>query len=256
MKSILLAAVAGSLLSWGSAAAAPSGSEPITDLRDAGHPSYADCAPPANFAKRFPQLTLKKALKAVSSDITYESPSVVEPRNPVTGAGVTSENLYARKFFGSSRYGADHTFAAINQTLGGAKNYAIMVSNTVYTAGSKETVFNNLAELYVKQGTTITAIPLSNSSEIGWCTQNPSPQPASCFSTRYSDFAVDQALFETLANADPQQAIAVTWKRTDGQMAQCPLYFSPLSFKATLLAIDEAHAKAAAKRERQRAEGF
>lgn len=256
MKSIALAGVAGSLLSWGVAAAAPAGSEALADQRDPAHPRYADCAPPPNFAKRFPKLTLEKALKKVSFYINHESPSVVQPRNPVTGARVESEDLYAKEFLGIAGYGKGHTFTIIGQSLGGPKNYAMVVSNTVYTTGTKETVFNNLAELYVKQGASITAIPLSDTSEMGWCSQKPAPQPDSCFSTRYSEFSVDQALFEALANSDPQQSIAVTWKRTDGEMAQCPLYFSPLSFKSTLLSIDEAHAKAAAKREKQRAEGF
>lgn len=256
MKSIALAAAAGLILSLGLVSAAPVRSESGPDLRDPDHPRYADCAPPRNFSKRFPKLTLEKALKKVSSRINHESPSVVQRRNPVTGARVTSEDLYAQEFLGVSGFGKGHTFAAIGQALGGAKNYAITVSNTVYTKGSKETVFNQLAELYIKQGTAITAVPLSDTSEIGWCTQNPAPEPDSCFSTRYSDFTVDQAMFEALANANPQQAIAVTWKRTDGEMAQCPFYFSPLSFKAPLLSIDEAYAKAAAKREGQVAQGF
>ena len=256
MKSIALVAAAGSILLLGLGSAAPIRSEPGVDLSDPDHPRYADCAPPRNFAKRFPKLTLEKALKKVSFRINHESPSVVQRRNPVTGARVTSENLYAQEFLGVAGFGKGHTFAAIGQSLGGAKNYAIMVSNTVYSKGSKETVFNQLAELYIKQGTNFTAIPLSDTSEIGWCTQNTAPEPEDCFSTRYSDFAVEQALFETLANSNPSEAIAVTWKRTDGEMAQCPLYFSPLSFKAPLLSIDKAYARAAAKREGQIAQGF
>ena len=256
MKSIALVAAAGSILLLGLGSAAPIRSEPGLDLRDPDHPRYGDCAPPPNFAKHFPKLTQQKAVKKISSGVTHESPSVVQRRNPVTGARVTSEDLYAGKFLWAPRYGKDHTFAAIGQGLGGPKNYAIMVSNTVYSKGSKETVFNQLAELYIKQGTNFTAIPLSDTSEIGWCTQNTAPEPEDCFSTRYSDFAVEQALFETLANSDPSEAIAVTWKRTDGEMAQCPLYFSPLSFKAPLLSIDKAYARAAAKREGQIAQGF
>lgn len=256
MKAITRAVLAGSILSWNLASAAPASPEPVADLRDPDNPRYADCAPPPNFSKRFPVLTQQKAVKKISSRIIYESPSLVQTRNRVTGARVESEDLYAQDFLGMTGYGKGHTFAAIGQPLGGAKNYAINVSNTVYSTGSKETVFNQLAELYIKQGTTITTIPLSDSSEIGWCSQKPAPQPDSCFSTRYSDFTVDQAVFESLANADMREPIAVTWKRTDGEMAQCPLFFSPLSFKAPLLTIDEAYAKAAAKRERQIAQGF
>lgn len=256
MKAITMAAVAGSILMLGLTSAAPVRSETGADLRDPDHPRYADCAPPPSFSKRFPVLTQQKAVKKTSSRIIYESPSLVQTRNKVTGARVESEDLYARDFLGMTGYGKGHTFAAIGQPLGGAKNYAIIVSNTVYSTGTMETVFNQMAELYIKQGTTITTIPLSDSSEIGWCSKKPAPQPDSCFSTRYSDFTVDQAMFESLANADMRAPIAVTWKRTDGEMAQCPLYFSPLSFKAPLLTIDEAYAKAAAKRERQIAEGF
>ncbi len=256
MKAITAAVVAASILSFGSASAAPASPELDPSLRDPDHPRYADCAPPANFAKRFPKLTLQKALKAVSSDINYESPSVIEPRNPVTGARVTSENLYARKILGISRYEDDHTFAEIGQPLDGPKNYFMVVSNTNYSNGSTVTRRNDVAEIYLKRGDSILSIPLTASSEIGYCSGEVIDPSRPCFSTAYAHLRVDSDLFETLANADPQQAIALTWKRTDGEMAQCPLYFSPLSFKATLLSIDAAHGKAAAKRERQRAEGF
>lgn len=256
MKSIALAVVAGSLLLLGSGSAAQNMSEPGPDPRDPDHPRYAECAPPPAFAKRFPQLTLKKALGKVSANINYESPSVIEPRNPVTGARVTSENLYARKVLGSPRYEDDHTFAEIGQPLSGPRNFFMVVSSTNYTHGSTITRRNELAEIFVKRGDAIIPIPLGRSSEIGFCFGEVIDPTKPCFSTAYAHLRVDNELFETLANSDPQQAIAVTWKRTDGEMAQCPLYFSPLSFKATLLSIDEAYAKAAAKREKQIAQGF
>ncbi|QDH35074.1 hypothetical protein [Porphyrobacter sp. YT40] len=256
MKFIAMAAFASSLISWGSAAAAPAGTQATADPRDPAHPRYADCAPPQAFAKRFPQLTLKKALGKVGADINYESPSVIEPRNPVTGARVTSENLYARKVLGIARYKDDHTFAEIAQPLEGPRNYFMVVSNTNYSNGSTITRRNDVAEIYLKRGDVILPIPLETASEIGFCSGDILDQTKPCFSTAYARLRVDSDLFETLANADPQQAITATWKRTDGEMAQCPLYFSPLSFKATLLSIDEAHAKAAAKREKQRAQGF
>lgn len=194
-------------------------------------------------------------MRRVSSSTIHDSPSLIATRNPVTGTRVTSENLYARRTLGITSYGNDHTFAAISQPLEGPRVLSIMVSNTNYSKGSKVNVYNDLAEVYVKQGDQIVAVPLSGSTELGYCSAQ-QDGPDSCFSTGYSRFDVDQSLFETLADSDPEQAIVITTKRLDGTMSACPLYYSPLSFKAVLLSIDEAFGEAVAKRERQRAEGF
>lgn len=231
------------------------GIETDGDLRDPAHDRYSDCTPPKNFADRFPGLTLQRGLKRVSSSTIHESPSLIATRNPVTGTRVTSENLYVRRVFGIIRYGNDHTFAAISQPLEEPRAFSMMVSNTNYSQHNKQTADNELAELYVPLDGKIVTVPLSGSSESGYCTANENGI-YSCFSTGYSHFNVDPALFQALAESDPQEAIAVTSKRLDGTMSACPLYFSPLSFKAVLLSIDEAYEEAAEKRERQRAEGF
>lgn len=224
-------------------------------MRDPDHPRYADCTPPASFSKRFPALTLKKALKQVSKSTLHESPNVIKRQNPVTGTLVNSENLYAQKLFGVSRYGDDHTFAAISQTLEGPKSHSIVVSNTNYTSGSKDTVRNELAEIYIRQDGQILAVPLTAFSESGYCSASENG-PDSCFSTGYAHFDVDEGLFGALARSDPQEAVVVTARRLDGNMAECPLYFSPLSFKSVEMTIDESYNKAAAKREKQIAQGF
>lgn len=71
--------------------------------------------------------------------------------------------------------------------------------------------------------------------------------PPSCFNTAIGSFAIERDLFEALASSDPAKPIAITARKSDGTMAACLVYFSPLSFKAPLLTIDDAYATALKK---------
>lgn len=224
-----------------------------TGSKDASDPSYADCNPPASFAKKFPTLTLDKAIKKVNRAIIYESPSLIQSRNPVTGASVSSDDFYANSNLGFKSYGNDHTYAFIGQGLGGPRNFDMRVSNTTYSHGSKVFAETDYSEIFVNIGGRIVPVSLSGESELGFCN---SGQGNPCFSTATAMFAIDEALFEEMANADPKKPILATAMRKSGVMASCPLYFSPISFKATLASFDDAYAKAEKKRAEQKAKGF
>lgn len=215
-------------------------------------PATRECAPPENFAKRFPKLTEIKALRKVTRRILYESSNVLKPGNPVTGAEVNSNNLYAKTFLGVAGYGRDHTFAAIVQPLGGERRYEIRISDTEYTQGSQAVFFNEIAELHVPyQGGTV-VLPRTVSWTEGFCEMfRADAPPPDCFNTAVGSFAINLALFEALATSDPAKPFAVLARKSDGSMAACPYYFSPLSFKALLLTIDDAYAKAAEREARR-----
>jgi hypothetical protein len=211
------------------------------------------CAPPENFSKRFPKLSEKKAVRKVTRSITRRTYGLLQTDNPVTGAEVTSNNLYAQTFLGVSRYGRDHTFAAIIQPLDGPRTYAIRISDTEYTTGSQPYFVNDLADLHVSHRGRTVVVPRSDRFEEGFCGPLKENAPRNCFNTATGSFAIERELFEELAASDPAKPIAITARKSDGTMAECPYYFSPLSFKATLLTIDEAFAEAAAKARRERA---
>lgn len=207
-----------------------------------------DCAPPGNFSKRLPKLSEKKALRKVTRRINYESPNVLKTNNPVTGAEVNSNNLYAKILMGVARYGRDHTFAAIVEPLGGERRYEIRISDTDYTTGSQPVFFNEVAELHVPYHGATVVVPRTVSWTEGFCTMvNVNGPPPDCFNTATGSFTIERDLFEALAASDPVKPIAITARKSDGMMAACPYYFSPLSFKATLLTIDEARAAALKK---------
>lgn len=206
----------------------------------------SDCAPPANFSKRFPKLTEKKALRKVNSRITYESPSLIATNNRVTGTEVDSNDLYARTMFGVAGFGRDHTYTAIVQRLEGPRTYSIRISDTEYTTGSQPYFVNELAELHIPTSTGVIVVPQSERWEEGFCSRRPN-EPDTCFNTAIGAFTIDQALFEELAARDPAKPIEIAARKKDGTMLACPYYFSPLSFKATLLTIDKAYADALAK---------
>jgi hypothetical protein len=213
-----------------------------------------DCAPPDNFSKRFPKLSENKALGKVTRLILRESYGLLRPDNPVTGAEVNSNNLYAKTMLGVAGYGRDHTFAAIVQPLGGERVYEIRISDTEYTQGSQAVFFNEVAELHVpyKGGTVV--VPRKASWTEGFCgAVNVNGPPPSCFNTAIGSFTIERDLFEALAASDPAKPIAMAARKTDGAMGACPYYFSPLSFKATLLRIDDAYAKAAEREAGRRA---
>lgn len=214
-------------------------------------PTASDCAPPDNLAKRFPKLTEKKALRKVTRRIEYQSPNVLKPNNPVTGAEVNSNNLYAQTFIGVARYGRDHTFAAIMQPLGGERSYEIRISDTEYTTGSQPYFINELAELHIPSDGEVLVVPRSSRSELGFCGPINPNIPRDCFNTATGAFAIERELFEELAARDPAKPIVMAARKIDGSMAACPYYFAPLSFKATLLTIDDAYAKALEKSARQ-----
>ena len=240
----------------GMMAQAASAAPASIDERDPAHPKYKDCKPPKNFSKRFSKTTLEKAIDNSSTGISHEKPGPLEQKNPVTGAGVTSNDVYATTIFGFVRYGYDHTYAGISQKLGEEKKYSIYVSNTNYSAGSKRLILNDLAEIYLSQGGAIKTVPLTYGGENGFCSWTGANKLDTCFSTATGQFDVDAATFQALADADPVKPIIVTSKRRDGTMSACPLYYSPLSFKAPLSLIDAQYNRAVAKRERQKAEGF
>lgn len=213
----------------------------------------SDCAPPDNFAKRFPTLDERKAKRKVTQRITYVSPNVMKADNPVTGAFVTSNNLYAKIFLGVPQYGRDHTFAAITQPLAGERKYALRISDTEYTKGSQAYFINQLAELHVPVDGQIVVVPRTDRWEEGYCASaDVNGPPADCFNTAIGSFDVSREIFEALAASDPSKPIPINARMRDGTMKACPYYFAPLSFKATLLTIDEAFAKAAAKDARNR----
>lgn len=213
-----------------------------------------DCAPPGNFAKRFPALTEKKALRKVTRLILRESYGLLKPDNPVTGAEVNSNNLYAKTMFGVAGYGRDHTFAAIVQPLAGERIYEIRISDTEYTQGSQRYFTNELAELHVPYLGGTVVVQRSERWVEGFCEMfRADAPPPDCFNTAVGSFATDLALFEALASSDPAKPIAVLARKSDGSMTACPYYFSPLSFKAPLLMIDDAYAKAAEREARRRA---
>lgn len=225
------------------------GAQPAAAVPDA---AAGDCAPPDNFAKRFPGLSEKKALGKVSRRIKHESPNVLKRGNPVTGAEVNSNNLYAMTFLGVARYGHDHTFAAIVQPLGGDRSYEIRISDTEYTTGSQPVFFNEIAQLHVPYRGATMVVPRTVSWTEGFCSAiDVTGPPPDCFNTATGSFTIDRDLFEALAASDPAKPIAMAARKTDGTMAACPYYFAPLSFKAPLLTIDKAYAKALAKRARQ-----
>lgn len=227
------------------------GAQTATEMPEAG---ANDCAPPGNFAKRFPKLSEKKALRKVTRRINYESPNVLKANNPVTGAEVNSNNLYAKIFMGVARYGRDHTFAAIVEPLGGERRYEIRISDTEYTTGSQPVFFNEVAELHVPYRGATVVVPRKVRWTEGFCTMvNVNGPPPDCFNTAAGSFAIGLALFEALATSDLAKPIAVLARKSDGSMAACPYYFSPLSFKALLLTIDDAYAKAAEREARRRA---
>lgn len=213
-----------------------------------------DCAPPGNFAKRFPALTEKKALRKVTRLILRDSYGLLKPDNPVTGAEVNSNNLYAKTMFGVAGYGRDHTFAAIVQPLAGERIYEIRISDTEYTQGSQRYFTNELAELHVPYLGGTVVVQRSERWVEGFCEMfRADAPPPDCFNTAVGSFAIDLALFEALAASDPAKPIAVLARKSDGSMTACPYYFSPLSFKAPLLTIDDAYAKAAEREARRRA---
>ena len=225
------------------------GARTATEIPDA---EASNCAPPDNFAKRFPKLTEKKALGKVTRRIEYLSPNVLKPDNPVTGAEVNSNNLYAKTMLGVAGYGRDHTFAAIVQPLGGTRSYEIRISDTEYTQGSQAVFFNEVAELHVPYRGGTVVVPRTVSWTEGFCQMvRADAPPPGCFNTAVGSFAIDLALFEALAASDPAQPIAITARKSDGSMSACPYYFSPLSFKALLLTIDDAYAAAEAKAARR-----
>ncbi len=233
------------------AAATSATSDIAIDQRDAAHSKYKNCKAPKNFAKRFAKMTLEQALEKTNGSIEHLKPGPLEQDNPVVGARVTSNDVFARTWFSVPLYGYDHSFANIFRKLGGENVYTIGVSNTNYSAGSKVLILNELAEIYVKQGAEIRAIKLSDARENGFCSWTGAGKQDTCFSTASAAFEVDKALFEALANADPAKPIVITSKRHDGAMSKCPLYFSPLSFKAPMMRINGQYARAVAKRERQ-----
>lgn len=230
--------------------------EVAEDERDPSHPRYKDCSPPKNFSKRIPKVTLKKAIKKSGGGIHYAKPGPLERVNPVTGAGVSSINVYSGKFFGFTKYDHDHTFAGISQKLGGEKNYSIYASNTNYSTISKRRALIQLAELYWKQGDQIETISLTEDSENGFCSWAGAGKPDTCFSTATARFVIEKDTFEALANADLSKPIVVTSKLLNGEMSKCPLYYSPLSFKAPLTMIDAQYEKAEKKRQKQIAQGI
>lgn len=227
------------------------GARTATDSPDAGE---RECAPPENFAKRFPKLSEKKALGKVTHLMLRETYGLLKADNPVTGAEVTSNNLYAKTFVGVAGYGRDHTFAAIVQPLGGERSYEIRISDTEYTEGSQAVFFNEIAELHVPHQGGIVVVPRKVSWTEGFCgAVNVNGPPPGCFNTAIGSFTIERDMFEALAASDPAKPIAMAARKTDGTMAACPYYFAPLSFKATLLTIDEAYAKAAEREAGRRA---
>lgn len=227
------------------------GAQTAANIPDAGE---RECALPENFAKRFPKLSERKALGKVTRLILRESYGLLRPDNPVTGAEVNSNNLYAKTMLGVAGYGRDHTFTAIVQPLGGERVYEIRISDTEYTQGSQAVFFNEVAELHVpyKGGTVV--VPRKVSWTEGFCgAVNVNGPPPGCFNTAIGSFTIERDMFEALAASDPAKPIAMAARKTDGAMGACPYYFSPLSFKATLLTIDDAHAKAAEREAGRRA---
>lgn len=215
---------------------------------------WSDCAPPDNFSKRFPALSERRGIRRVTRRITYASPNVLKSDNAVTGAEVTSNNLYAHKFLGVAGYGRDHTYAAIVQLLGSARRYQIRISDTEYTKGSRAYFMNELTELHVPYRDGLVVVPRTGRWEEGYCEMpNVNGPPPSCFNTAIGSFEIDQELFEYLAARDPALPIEIGARKSDGTTAACPYYFSPLSFKAPMLTIDDAYGRALAKRARQNA---
>lgn len=223
---------------------------------DPANPRYRDCAPPENFSKRFPATTLDQAIERSTGYITHGRPGPLASKNPVAGAMVESLNVYVGKFFGIPIYGHRHSYARIAQTLDGPKLYSMLVSSTNYSTISKNQILNDIAEIYVPIAGQVRVLPLSAESEQGFCSYAGESKADTCFSTATAEFALDAEQFAALANADPAAPIVVPAKTHDGKMLACPLYFSPMSFKAPLMMIDDQFAKAAKKRERQKAKGF
>jgi hypothetical protein len=223
---------------------------------DPAHPRYRDCVPPENFSKRFPATTLDQAIKRSTGYITHDRPGPLASKNAVAGAMVDTNNVYVGKVFGIPVYGHRHGYTLIAQTLDGPKLYRMLVSSTNYSTISKNLILNDIAEIYVPIAGQVRALPLSDQSEQGFCSYAGEGKADNCFSTATASFALDAEQFAALANADPAMPIIVPAKNHDGKMLACPLYFSPLSFKAPLLMIDAQLAKAAKKRERQKAKGF
>jgi len=217
-------------------------------LPASGNPA-GDCAPPANFAKRFPTLTEKQALKKVNVQITRQSYGLLAD-HPVTGAEVDSNDLYARTMFGVAGYGRGHTYTAITQPLEGPRTFSLRISDTEYTTGSQPILYNELAELHIPHAGGTVVVKRSVPWQEGFCS-NKTNAPPSCYTTAIGAFNVERDLFEALAARDPATPIEVAARKRDGTMTACPYYFSPLSFKATLLTIDKAYAKAVAKKARQ-----
>ena len=237
---ILRAAICVSvLLLSGHAAHADTLSDPAS-----GTVAAADCAAPENFAKRFPKLQEKKALKKVSGGTTYELPGLLVANNKVTGAVVTSNDLYAQVLLGVARYGRDHTYAAIVHPLEGERRYEIRVSDTEYTKGTRPFFMNEIAEIYVPVAGKTVAVRRANRWEEGYCTAYNPNAPSSCYNTASASFGVSREMFEALAASDPTRPIEITARKFDGSMKACPYYFSPLSFTAPLKTIDDAAAKA------------
>lgn len=239
--------------------AAPSDAVRAAELPETNpaHPRYRDCGPDKNFSKRFRKTTLEDAIKKSDSDIIHASPNRLANQNPVTGIMVNSNDVYVRRSFGIPAYGEHHTYAQIDQNLGEVeRRYAIYVTSTNYSTGSKNLRLNDLAEIYLPIDGQMIPVPLTEPSERGWCSYQGQGLADSCFSTGIGMFAIEAEQFEALANADPSTPIAVPAKGRDGNMLPCPLYFASLQFKAPLAMIDKEFARAAAKREEQRAEGF
>lgn len=206
----------------------------------------SDCAPPANFAKRFPTLTEKKALGKVNRTVTRQSYGLLQADNPVTGAEVDSNDLYAQTMFGVAGFGRAHTYTAITQPLDGPRAYSLRISDTEYTKGTRPYFSNDLAELHIPHEGGVVVVKRTAAWEEGFCSASQNGPP-SCYNTAIGAFGVERELFEALAARDPKRMIEITARKQDGTMAACPYYFSPLSFKATMLTIDAAYAKAVKK---------
>lgn len=210
-----------------------------------------DCAPPPNFSERFPKLTEKKALGKVSRRTLRQLPGLFKANNLVTGTEVDSNDLYAQTFMGGTGYARNHTYAAIVQMIGGERTYSIRISDTEYTEGSQPYFSNDLTELHIEHDGKVIVVPRTQAWEEGFCSTRPDRLPK-CYNTAIGSFTIERDLFEALAARDPAKTFTVAARKRDGTMTACPYYFSPMSFKAPMLKIDEAFAAAVAKRAKQK----
>lgn len=203
------------------------------------------------FPSASPKSPKKKALDKVSHRTLRQLPGLFKANNLVTGTEVDSNDLYAQTFMGGTGYGRNHTYAAIVQMIEGERTYSIRISDTEYTEGSQPYFSNDLTELHIEHDGKVIVVPRTVAWEEGFCSARPDRLPR-CFNTAIGSFVIERELFEALAARDPAKTFTVAARKRDGTMAACPYVFSPLSFKAPMLKIDEAFAAAVKKRAKQK----